>query len=466
MLDATLRIMCATPILLALVNCGADSDGSAPSPSDGSATHTRQNRVLEVSSQQSSAGMTPTASTGRLQGATGGPKSQSDADRAEPANAPPVTVPKDAKFVDFAGNDQWEGTESRPWRHILPSLQKLQPGDTLVIRGGTYLATGSSELCGNGVAPFGILNLHGTSERWTTIMGYPGERPKLYNPDGWQTLYVCNSSYVRIRHLEVLGEANVGNRTPANGVYVVGSHHVVVEDVWSHDNGGCGICATESNHVTVRDCRVWGNSHWNPYHSSGISLYRSTNDGGGDAHDGYSNWIIGNMVWNNYEDESLGIGQQWGVTDGNGIIVDRNKDSGAMGRTLVADNILADNGGPGVMITHSHNVDVFHNTLFRNVRTRVPTVKNNGEIGCNGGSDVRIENNIVIPRDDNENLFQNFSCREISHANNVWVRSRAPRHGRGDIVIATGTQILTDPQLVVPAGDWTPIGEAIGYGAR
>ena len=207
------------------------------------------------------------------------------------------------------------------------------------------------------------------------------------------------------------------------------SHHIVIDDVWSHDNGGCGICTTQSNHITIHGNRVWGCSQWNPYHSSGISLYFNSNLGGGNGPDGYSNRITENLVWNNSEDDSLGEGQQWGVTDGNGIIVDRNNESDGNGRTLIENNVLTDNGGPGIMVTESHAVDVFHNSLFENVRTRVPTVMNNGEIGCNGGYDIKIEGNVVVPRDTNKNLFQNFSCRDVSFAGKCLGENANPKIG-------------------------------------
>jgi hypothetical protein len=195
-------------------------------------------------------------------------------------------------------------------------------------------------------------------------------------------------------------------------------------------------------------------------------MYLSSNDGGGNDPDGYSNRVTGNLVWNNYEDDTLGEGQQWGVTDGNGIIIDRNKESGGFGRTLVADNVLADNGGPGIMVTEAQAVDVLNNTLYHNVRTRVPTVMNNGEIGCNGGYNVRIEGNIVVPRADNPNLFQDFSCKDFLLDNNVWVRTRAPKHGAGNITLKTGTRVLKAPRLTATEGNWTAIGEAEGRGAR
>ena len=450
-------LSCACLVVTA-TGCGGET-GSNGSPG---------NDTVEVRSEVDAPQQPDTTSgrSGNTNQQNGEPTGPSGPTLSSQADMDPLLIPPGAKFVSRTGDDSWPGTEDQPWHHILPSLQRLQPGDTLVIRGGTYTATGESESCGNGNSPFGLVGLHGNEASWTTIMGYPGERPKLYHADGWQTLYICDSSYVKILHLEVFGDANRGNTSPTNGVYVVNSHHIMIDDVWSHDNGGCGICTTESNHITIQGSRVWGCSHWNPYHSSGISLYFNSNLGGGNSPDGYSNRITGNLVWNNYEDDSLGEGQQWGVTDGNGIIVDRNNESDGNGRTLIENNVLTDNGGPGIMVTESHAVDVFHNSLFENVRTQVPTVMNNGEIGCNGGYDITIEGNIVVPRKTNKNLFQDFSCRDVSFAENVWVRTRGRKFGASDTTLPTGSNVLKNPQLEAPGGNWTSIGEAKGRGAR
>lgn len=377
-------------------------------------------------------------------------------------------IPDDAKFVAPDGDSSNPGTEEEPWEDIRESIGRLSPGDTLVIRGGTYVPNGTSS-CGNGNAPFPVIGLHGDADHWTTIMGYPGERPMLYSPDGWQTLYVCNSSYVRVGHLEVHGDANAGNESPVSGVYAIDSHHVWFEDIWSHDNGGCGVCANSCNHLTFRNNRIWGNSHWNPFQTSGISQYRCTNDGGGDNPDSYSNYVVGNLIWDNWIDPSVGEGEPYGVTDGNGIIIDNNMLSGGNGRTLIRDNVIVDNGGPGIMITRSARVDIFDNSLFQNVKTQVDTVRNNGAIGCNGdpSTDVIVRGNIIVPRSDNPNLFQihGDGCADYELADNVWVRTGATGVGATDIILADGTPVFADPQLAAPTGDWTPVGQAVGRGA-
>jgi hypothetical protein len=50
-------------------------------------------------------------------------------------------LPADAVyFVDAKiGDDSQPGSKKLPWKTITASLAKLKPGDTLCLRGGTYL---------------------------------------------------------------------------------------------------------------------------------------------------------------------------------------------------------------------------------------------------------------------------------------------------------------------------------------
>ncbi len=67
------------------------------------------------------------------------------------------------KFVAAqAGDDANDGSEQKPWRTIQHAVRQLQPGETLVVRGGTY----HEHVAGTA---------SGTAEKPVTIRGYPGE---------------------------------------------------------------------------------------------------------------------------------------------------------------------------------------------------------------------------------------------------------------------------------------------------
>lgn len=66
-------------------------------------------------------------------------------------------------FVDAAaGDDAGPGTKEKPWRTIQASLTRLEPGDTLVLRGGVYY---ENVYCA----------ITGTKDKPITVRGYPGE---------------------------------------------------------------------------------------------------------------------------------------------------------------------------------------------------------------------------------------------------------------------------------------------------
>src|SRR5262245_40281564 len=67
------------------------------------------------------------------------------------------------RSVDAArGDDQAEGSRERPWRTLPHAIARLQPRDTLYLRGGTYYETVT-------------LSLRGTAEKPITIRSFPGE---------------------------------------------------------------------------------------------------------------------------------------------------------------------------------------------------------------------------------------------------------------------------------------------------
>ena len=74
----------------------------------------------------------------------------------------PVPIPDAQYYVAVDGSDSAPGTRSEPFRTIQHAINHAQPGDTILVRQGTY---GGFEIDGSG-----------TNEAWITVQAYPGER--------------------------------------------------------------------------------------------------------------------------------------------------------------------------------------------------------------------------------------------------------------------------------------------------
>jgi parallel beta-helix repeat protein len=95
---------------------------------------------------------------------------------AKQAAAPAVDAPDTAEgrtfYVSVKGDDANPGDEAKPFKTIAKGVSCLKPGDTLLIREGTYPA-------------FTVRNLQGTADAVITIRGFPGEKVVIDRyPDG------------------------------------------------------------------------------------------------------------------------------------------------------------------------------------------------------------------------------------------------------------------------------------------
>ncbi len=82
---------------------------------------------------------------------------------------PPSAVWAATYYVDGdnpKASDASRGTEARPWKTIFRSVGQLQPGDTLLVKAGTYRETV-------------ILTTSGTADQPITIQAYPGHEGKV-----------------------------------------------------------------------------------------------------------------------------------------------------------------------------------------------------------------------------------------------------------------------------------------------
>lgn len=111
-------------------------------------------------------------------------------------------------FVAKDGSNSNPGTLEQPWQTLAFAIEQLLPGDLLLIRGGDYME------------PIDIRR-SGTLAKPIVISGYPGERPRITQPDSWaetnphsSTVTIRDCLHVWFHGLEVEGGWRKGTSIP------------------------------------------------------------------------------------------------------------------------------------------------------------------------------------------------------------------------------------------------------------
>ena len=240
-----------------------------------------------------------------------------------------------------------------------------------------------------------------TGKHDITICGAPGTYPKIkQTSNAWRIFTVANSLNITIEGLEIYSIYDA-NHDQVSGVQAIeGAHHVYIWDMYVHDVPACGICSARSaGHNDFRYNRIWKTAGYSRYNQSGISLFNNRNGGGPNDNNGngYSDYLIGNMVWASQKVSGR-------TTDGNCIIMDNNngvpKVPAYTGRTLIANNLCVANGGRGIHMLASDNIHVVNNTLYHDLRGAAARGggldQHQGEISVYSSSNLRIINNLSV----------------------------------------------------------------------
>ncbi|MEV1143256.1 right-handed parallel beta-helix repeat-containing protein [Micromonospora sp. NPDC049799] len=360
-------------------------------------------------------------------------------------------------FVSGNGDDKRSGTSAaQPVRTLQKAADLAKPGDTVLVMNGTYA---------NGNANSNVVTVKrgGTASRPVTIAAHPGHKP-LIKVKNWSGIQV-QAPHVIVQGLTIEGnakeitrayaESQKNNRlnpiTNGNGIYIVAPtgkpdqipHHVTIRDNVVRDVPGGGISTKEADYVTIERNTVTGTSHWTVYGTSGISLLHSRDI---DGNTGYKMIVRQNTVSGNRNYIPwLDSGPTPHITDGNGIIVDDNRNSQIKarniapyrGRTLVENNVAFRNGGGGVHIFSSDNVDVVHNTTYHN---SVSPEIGDRDLNASWANNIRFFNNVSVSAPGHKP----FSV------------SGTPGRAKGsEKVVADCNLIAGDPKFVNPAaGDF------------
>lgn len=252
-------------------------------------------------------------------------------------------APGDVYYVAPDGNDSYPGTEDQPWRTLQKAADTLMPGDTVLVKDGTY--------------SFVNITRSGEPGAWIEFRAYPGHTPHVH-ATGWtqRAIRVNGGNYIIIDGFEATSESEIGI-----GIQFNDCHHGVVRNCIAHDNGESGIVARESDWIRAEHNIVYGNSRRSGYQGSGINFWRVQEY---EAGEGFHYIIRGSLVYDNIN--LVGV-----HSDGNGIIIDNSR---AIPSVLIEENVCFDNGGRGIDICNSDNVTVRNNTLYKNRQWFTPKV--------------------------------------------------------------------------------------------
>lgn len=318
--------------------------------------------------------------------------------------------------VATSGSDSNSGeTVAKAFATLQKAGSLAGPGDTIRIAKGTYrLAKGAEHL---------VLTRSGEPGRPITITGDPGGGTVLINDEAWHAIQVQGARHVVIQDLELRGggpsipieEAlkemdNLTNpRTCGNGLGILpgggrSSAFVTVQRVRVDGMPGGGIYSNKGDWITITDCHVTRCGFTSPYANSGISIYQpqdvDTSTGiklriERNISSGNRNYVP--FYYSNPQDKSKRM-----ITDGNGIIIDDffstqefvgAAGSAYRGKTLIANNIVMNNGGSGIHAFLSRGALILHNWAEYNNQT--PTQKD-GQIFANSCEDILMAGNVLI----------------------------------------------------------------------
>lgn len=361
------------------------------------------------------------------------------------------------------GNDNNDGlTKETAFKTIEKAHSVTNPGDTVLIYDSTVPYGYYENYVRDGI----ILTRSGLPDAYITYKAAPDNHPVVKSNLGWNTIQI-NGSYIKLEGLTIEGMADevtyeqawavFRSKAPdatedekndswdeeislsnTNGINITPAkritkdetvtldnlfipHHVEVRNCVVDKVSAGGLSAIEADYIVFENNTVTNCCWWDMYGSSAISVLFSMDiDGATEEH----KVVIRNNIaagtrhfikWVSLNPPRL--------SDGNGIIVDSNahaQEEGILpysGRTLVANNLVYENGGSGMHVFDSNHVDMINNTVYSNVAC---VSLGYSDFYASQANDVNMFNNIVYSRSGNKMNITQSSNSQVAYDNNLF----------------------------------------------
>ena len=258
-------------------------------------------------------------------------------------------------YVAPNGNDANPGTLTAPLATPGRALTLASPGDTVLLRGGSYPITSSLQITQAGL----------------TLASYPGERARIVGGTSDVTnltsIVIVYASYVAIQGLELEGASYYGVKLdqaygPQPGIRLSG--------LYIHHTGRDGIKVQQADDVVIEDCEIGFTGVRDASNAEGIDVMG----------------IIGGLIRRNYIHD----------TATNGLFV-----KGGSRNVLVEANRVERTGYSGILLGSESDAVFMRNGVLQEAIDSV--ARNNivvdaaySGLGSIAGENIRFENNTVI----------------------------------------------------------------------
>ncbi|HEV8400740.1 MAG TPA: Ig-like domain-containing protein [Gemmatimonadales bacterium] len=284
-------------------------------------------------------------------------------------------VPRAGWYAAPTGTSGGDGSVARPW-DLATALRggggKIRPGDTLWLRGGSYLGAYSSTLAGTAAAPI-------------VVRQYPGERATIdVNGSLNDGLYV-SGTYATYWGFEIMNSST--DRTTVtpqrpHGIVNYGSHNRYVNLI-IHDNGIGFYNYTSAADVEIYGCLFYNNG-WQGTKGGGHAIYVKSSVGPLVLHDNiaFTQFAYGLHAYTNAgSGELINIHMIGNVSFNNGTI-------SALGASAAGANIIMGGEEPVQQGTMVDNMTYFSPGLgVYNIDLGFQTTVN---------VDLSVQNNYVV----------------------------------------------------------------------
>lgn len=204
-------------------------------------------------------------------------------------------------YVATDGSDSNDGSQRSPWRSLGAASGAVSPGDTVVVRDGTYDYTTAQRLTGPDATQSNPITVR-AADGATPVISFGGSSGGGWSADGEGGIHLWGANWV-IDGLEV-------RDSPFYGIYVgSGGSGSTIRNCTAHGNHLVGIGGLDATGLTVENCVAHDN-------------YGSTSGGGdsdGFAFSGGDDAVVRSCTAHSNGDDGFDF---WDAT---GVLVDQCK---------------------------------------------------------------------------------------------------------------------------------------------